>query len=89
MVSKSGYVQITGIESGPVTYASVTLKCLDSAGGNSTVDPGVSWGERNGTNIAGGDTIVVTAGAATSGDVYTVQIISTDSVLGEVSYTIP
>jgi len=89
MVAKSGYVEITGVQNGPVTYASTTLKILDSTGTNSTSNPSVTWGEHSGTNVAGGDTISVTAGSATSGAVYTVQIVSSTNVLGEVPYTIP
>ena len=92
MVSKSGYVQITNIQNGPVSVDSVTLKILDSTG----VEPAatvvdVAWGEggTSGDNINGGDTIVVTDGTASSGDKFTVQLVATDGVLGEAPYTIP
>jgi flagellin-like protein len=89
MVSKSGYIQIATIQNGPVPVTSVTLRALTSVG----VD--VNGTEVNlilnnaGANVAGGDTITVTVLNATSGDVYTVQMVSASTVFGEVKYTIP
>ena len=89
MVSKSGYIQIATIQNGPVPVTSVTLRALTSVG----VD--VNGTEVNlilnnaGANVAGGDTITVTAITADPGDSYTVQMVSASTVFGEVKYTIP
>ena len=89
MVSKSGYVQITGVENGPVATTSCTLKAINSTGVNVAGSAVTLTGNYAGSNVAGGDTITVTAGTASPGDVFNIEIVTSTNVLGEVQYTMP
>ena len=83
------YINVLGVQSGPVNGSDATVIFINQTSGASTSGT-INWGNGNADNVDGGDTITAPSSVTSDepGQKYTVQVIYGGDVIGTTVYTV-